>query len=256
MPRSFMRQVIDALMPDGAIWQPAVGGDFDKLLDGISETQQAVFDDLGSLEYIRDPYRCPKELLPDLEREFGIAPNNAMTEKDRRASLAVVRYKQRSLATAQKLRRALNLAGFGVGGFGLTVTPNTPATNPYPIFASHDGGYYLVSGDRITIRPLYPQAGNIVARAFDGSDMQSGRESAGFFEETILINLADNYKTPGQQYWPLIFFVGGTVTRDANGRITNVAIVDIPATRRQELHRLILRIKPLGIWAAMMVRYS
>jgi hypothetical protein len=49
--------------------------------------------------------------------------------------------------------------------------------------------------------------------------------------------------------------VGGSVARNPDGRIASVASVDVPVGRRQELHRLILRVKPLGIWAAMIVRY-
>jgi hypothetical protein len=193
-----MRGVIDALMPQGAIWNPAYGGDFDRLLDGVAQNKQDTLDDLSSLAHIRDPYNCPIELLPDLEREYGISPDNALTEKERRLSLAAVRYKRRSLGTAQKLQRTLDIAGFGYGGYGLIVTPNaSPATDPSTMvdasyvmtahefpsvfcagntdvaYAGFGGGYYLVSGDYFTTRPLYLQAGQICARAFDGSDERS-----------------------------------------------------------------------------------
>jgi hypothetical protein len=102
-------------------------------------------------------------------------------------------------------------------------------------------------------RQLYPQAGQICARAFDGSDYMSGRESAGFFEKTV--DEIAVYYSPPKPYWSLIFFVGGDVTRNDDGSIANVAVVSVPAARRQELHRLILRIAPMGIWAAMMVKY-
>jgi len=286
MPRTFMREALNALLPEGAAWRPASGGDYDRLLDGAARNKQDVFDGLSALARIRDPYNCPIELLPDLEREFGVSPNNALTEKERRRSLASIRYKSLGLATAQKLQRALDMAGFGYGGYGLIVTPNSsPATDPYPIieanfvmtahefpsvfcagntdvaFASGGGGaggggYYLVDCDFFTSSPLYPQAGQVCARAFDGSDWRSGFECAGFngdmrtTDEMLL-----NYKTPPEPYWPLIFFVGGMVTRNPNGRIANIASVTVPAERRQELHRMILRIKPVGIWAAMMVRY-
>jgi hypothetical protein len=276
-----MREALNALMPDGAAWRPAFGGDYDRLLNGVARNKQDVFDDLSALANIRDPYNCPIELLPDLEREYGISPNNALTEKERRRSLAAIRYKSLGLATAQKLQRALDMAGFGYGGYGLIVTPNSsPATDPYPIveanfvmtahefpsifcagntdvaFAGYGGGgYYLVSGDYFTSRPLYPQAGEIVARASDGSDYRSGYECAGFYNEMVVIDENENNRSPDEPWWPLIFFVGGVVTRNPDGRITNVASVDVPAGRKQELHRMILRIKPCGIWAAMMVRY-
>jgi hypothetical protein len=272
-----MRQVVDALLPDGAIWNPVYGGDFDRLLDGAAQNKQDTLDDLAGLAYIRNPYRCPIELLSDLEREYGISPDNALTEKERRLSLAAVRYKRRSLGTAQKLQRALDMAGFGYGGYWLIVTPNaSPATDPSTMvdasyvmtfpsifcagntdvaYAGFGGGYYLVSGDYFTTRPLYPQAGQICARAFDGSDERSGLECAGHYNETVTTDETLAYKTPPPEYWGLIFFVGGSVARNPDGRIASVANVDVPAGRRQELHRLILRVKPLGVWAAMIVRY-
>jgi hypothetical protein len=101
---------------------------------------------------------------------------------------------------------------------------------------------------------LYPQAGHICARAFDGSDSQSALECAGYYTKYVDMNVP--YAAPDDPaYWPLIFFVGGDVYRNGDGSIRSVAVVSVPAIRKQELHRLILRIKPLGIWAAMMCRF-
>ncbi|MDR0496530.1 MAG: YmfQ family protein, partial [Treponema sp.] len=174
MSRPFMRHVTDALMPKGTIWRPCCNGDFDKLFDGVSENKQVIFNDLSCLAYIRDPYRCPIELLPDLERELGISSNIALAEIERRASVAVVRYKRRSLATAQKLQRALETGRFGYGGHGLIVTPNSPPMDPSII----TGGYFLKSGD----------------------------------------DCKEIYTLP-KPYWPLVFFIGGAVTRNPSGQI-------------------------------------
>ncbi|MBU1080898.1 MAG: phage tail protein [Spirochaetes bacterium] len=276
----YMRQVVDALMPEGSILTPAAGGYLDRLLDGIADNEQAILEAMESLANIRNPWKCAIELLPDLEREFGITPNPALTEKDRRANLALVRYKRRSLGTVAKLQRALDRAGFGAGGYGLIVTPNaSPATDPAPIvdnsyqltahaigdesgavagnmgaYAARRGGYYLVNGDSYAARPEYPQAGQICARAFDGTDTLSGKECAGHYTGYALYE--NEYASPGAALWPLVFFVGGIVARNADGSIAAVSPVTIPATRRQELHRLILRIKPMGIWAAMIIQYT
>jgi hypothetical protein len=59
-----------------------------------------------------------------------------------------------------------------------------------------------------------------------------------------------------QAYWPFCFFVGGTVTRNENGSVASVATVTIPMNRRQELHRLILRKKPLHAWAGLLTAYQ
>jgi hypothetical protein len=278
MPDTYMRGVIGALLPDGAVWKPAWKGYFDRLLDGAGDNSQAVMDDLEKLAYVRNPYKVEAELLPDLEREFGVTANPALTGKDRRESLAAIRYKVNSLATIAKLQRALDKSGFGTGGYGLVVTPNSsPAADPTNItdvsyaltahdfpsiycagnavaYAGYGGGYYLVNGDHPILRPVYPQAGMICARAFDGSDSQSGKECAGYYDGYM--DMAVKYTTPADpKYWSMIFFVGGAVTRNPDGSIASVASVTVPAVRRQELHRLILRIKPVGIWAAMMINF-
>jgi hypothetical protein len=279
--RTFYREALDAHMPSGPILKPAQGGYMDKVLDGIATGKQTTLEAIEALAFIRDPYRCPLELLPDLEREFGLSPNPALTEHDRRATLATVRYKRGGLATVRKLQAALDKAGFGAGGYGLIVTPNaSPPTDPAAIvnasyslvaheigdgsgacagnakaYASKNyGGYYLVNGDTYQDRPVYPQAGQICARAFDGSDSKSGLECAGYYTSYALYS--NEWPSPPAGYWGLIFFVGGTVSRNVDGSISAVSTVTVPFERRQELHRIILRIKPEGIWAAMIVQYN
>jgi hypothetical protein len=273
-----MRRANDALMPQGSAWAPAYRGYLDRLLDGIADNGEAVHKALEKLAHVRNPYLCPLDLLGDLEREFGIAGNEGLTDKDRREALAAIRYKMAALATVAKLQFYLDKSGFGRGGYGLIVTNNgSPAVNPIPVvesvysltahefpsvyaagtqraFAGYGGGYYLVNPDRKIYRPLYPQAGRICARAFDGSDEKSGLECAGYYE--VYRDVAQKYTaTADSRYWPFIFFVGGEAGRNPDGSVGNIPTVTVPSVRRQELHKLILRIKPLGTWAAMMVQF-
>lgn len=278
MSEAFSRRVINALLPKGSIMRPAADGYLDRLLGGIADNHQAVLDDLADLHYIRNPAKCPEALLPDLEREYGIAPNTALTISERRAALAVVRYRKKRLTTVSRLQAALDSAGFGAKGYGCTVIPNaSPATDPAAIidasyeltahalaeamsagttnaYAAKRGGYYLVNGDKYTLEPVYPQAGLICARSFDGSDSLSGKECSGYY--TSYTQYTNEYASPPEGYWPLIFFIGGTVSRNDDGSVASISTVWVPSHRRQELHRLILRYKPLGIWAGMVVQYS
>lgn len=277
---TFARAMIDGLSPRGSIVTPAPGLELDNLFEGMADGHQEVIGDLEALAYVRDPWKCPRALLSDLEREFGITPNPALTEKDRRANVAVAKYRKRELATVSKLQRALDMAGFGASGYGLIVTANgSPATDPAAIvdnayqltahaigdgsgscagnaraYAAKRGGYYLVNGDTYSLAPNYPQAGQICARAFDGSDTKSPTEAAGYYSTYTLYT--SEYPSPPAGFWPLIPFVGGTAARNLDGSIAAISTVWIPAARRQELHRLILRIKPLGIWVAMIVQYQ
>jgi hypothetical protein len=434
MSEAWMRRAIDALLPEGPIITPAPGGYLDELLNGVADNHQTTLDDLADLAYIRNPWKCPEALLPDLEREFGISPNTALTVAERRSALAIKRYRKKNLSTIGRLQKALDRSGFGAGGYGLVVTPNSPAnipnipddpagaalcnnllwtgwtpcnctlaitsgilrqtvttTDPYitlsglsipgsiytkvyvrfrqtagalgshlgiratdntiyknalytpaglgvwqtlaidmsspdigawlgatitnlrldlpdnapdtscvmeisniyvgtgaylpwhapadpsaivddayqltahaigegmyagnaSAYAAKRGGYYLVNGDQYVLEPSYPQAGHICARAFDGSDSLSGQQCAGRY--TSYSQYSNEYASPPSVYWSLIFFVGGAVARNTNGSVAAVSTIWIPAHRRQELHRLILRYKPLGIWAAMIVQYS
>jgi hypothetical protein len=236
-----MRETIDALKPEGAIWNPAYSGDFDRLLDGIALNKQVVLDDLGIPEHIRNPYLCPFELLPDLEREFGITPNSAFPENERRMSLAAIRYRKHRYKSLQKLQYILNVAGFGYGGYGLIVTQNSPPVNPSNIMFS-----YKMTAHEF---PSIYCAGNRVANCSE--------KSKGYYLVAEIIEGAEEiYQTPPEAYWPLVFFVGGSVSRDYDGNIEHINFVEVPAYRKQELHRLILRTVSLGIWAALFIEYT
>jgi hypothetical protein len=269
-----MRRVHDALMPSGPAWEPAADGKFDRLLDGFADNAQAVLDSLESLAYIRNPRRVPAELLPDLEREYGIDSDDTIPDSDRREGLGVVVYRPRAPSLVRELQSALDKAGFGAGGCGLVVTPNgTPAGNPGPIvgqnvaFSAHEypsiynagniyayagemAGYFLVNGDRFNSRPVYPGAGTgMVARDFPSESC------AGYYEGYT--GYENEYTAPiPPAYWPFVFFIGGPVTRNPDGSIAGVATVPVPIGRRQELHRLILRLKPLHAWAGMLTVYQ
>jgi hypothetical protein len=264
---------MDALSPQGPAWSPEPGNKYDRLLDGFADNAQLVFDDLEKLAWIRSPGKVPAEMLPDLEREYGIAPDDRIPDDDRRNRLSAIRYQPRPLARVELLQNDLDKAGFGHDGYGLTVTPNSsPAVDPGPIveenflltthefpsvfaagtssaYAVEQGGYYLVNGDRFNSRPVYPQAGFMAARTFPSAS------SAGYYDGYQ--GYENEYAFPiPQPYWPFVVFCGGTVTRNEDGSVASVATVTVPIGRRQELHRIILRIKPLHAWVGMMVIYQ
>ena len=210
---------------------------FYRTLDGVAESKEETLRDLRALAHVRNPYKCPAELLPDLERELGISSNYALTEAQRRKYLVPIRYKRQTLSTDQKLQYALDKAGFGYGGYGLKVTTNSPPVDPELI-----GWYYTMQAHPW---PSIYCAGNPNVGYCGYYNLRYYLASGG--EETL--------ETPPESHWPLLFFVGGTPVRTYSGEIKRITIVDIPKSRKQELHRIILRIKPLGIWCALLVRY-
>jgi hypothetical protein len=243
-------------------------------MEGAAGNAQEILDALEQLSFIRNPLKVPKELLPDLEREYGVSPDGTVPEDDRRGELSLARYKGASGSLVRNLQAVLDKGGFGANGYGLIVTPNgTPAADPGPVvaerivltahefpsayaagtsiaYAGERGGYYLVYGDRFNHRPVYPAAG----RGMAALDFPSA-SCAGYFEDYI--GYENEYTAPiPKDYWPFVFFVGGEVTRNSDGSIASVGMVAVPIGRRQELHRLILRAKPPHSWAGMVVTYQ
>jgi hypothetical protein len=105
-----------------------VGKGLWQLLIGMADNHQIALDFLRELTYIRDPRRTP--ILDDLEREFGIWPNPALTEQVRRDKLAAVKYARVGTGSKDNLERALHNAGFT----NLFVWENSPAQDPAIFF--------------------------------------------------------------------------------------------------------------------------
>lgn len=55
--------------------------------------------------------------------------------------------------------------------------------------------------------------------------------------------------------WPLIFFVGGDVTR-VDGRITDLDLAHVESAARDRCLRLILKFKPLHSWAVLRIAWE
>lgn len=232
MPLS--RAIIDAIWPEGSIWQPEDGADLDRLLDGIAENQEAVRRLLADLATLRDPMLTT--ILSDLEREFGITPDSSIDEDVRRSKLLAAKTDGSSDGSSSTLQSQLQAAGFNVqvhindpvanpANF-VTFSPNSIFGNPDAIF-NGDGvqfggrrGFLLVNG------PIYYQQQKI------------------------------EYDSPADPiYWPLVFFIGGTAFRDSSRVITSIETVTVPIARKAEFIRLVVKYKPLHSWAGVVVNF-
>lgn len=222
---SLSRAVIDALLPPGSLWVPEDGGGLDALLDGMAGNMEEVRVALSQLAYLRDPQRTP--ILSDLEREYGIMPDNTQSDAIRRQRLSVAKSAVRSDGSLGFMENALQAAGFDV-----QVHANQPAIDP---------GLFL----RYVPSSIIGNVDAVLGNAFLGA------KGGG-----LLVNGSGQYYVPVDSwYWPLVFFVGGDVTRDGSGAITAIAEADVLASRREELKRLILKLKPMHSWAGLMIRY-
>jgi hypothetical protein len=104
------------------------GGGLNQLLNGIAENHTGVWDALKTMAHIRDPRSTP--ILDDLEREFGVYPNPALTDQVRRDKLAAIKYARVGTGSKDNLQNALHTAGFT----NLFVWENSPAQDPSIFF--------------------------------------------------------------------------------------------------------------------------
>jgi len=254
-----------SLLPPGPIWEVKPNGGLDQLLNGIAQNSEDVADFLGFLSCIRDPFTTP--FLTDLEREYGVITDINITEDVRRQRLAAEKaYPAKRTGSDDDLEIALQKAGFDV-----QVHVNSPAIDPATIlfgdfqmvagggaafagnqdaFAGIGGGELLVNGEIFTQSPAYEMqaAGSI---AFAGNSKAIAGYFNSFNKDVV------EYPVPTDpDAWPFIFFVGGDATRNVSGELTEVKAADVPTEREAEFKRLILSIKGMHSWAALIINYT
>jgi hypothetical protein len=223
-----MKAVFDALLPDGSFWHYKPGGDFDKLISGMGDNAQAMFEFLGAIANQRDPYLT--NMLSDLELEYGLLTDERLTEQDRRDQVAAIKFAKPGTGSYTYLQDRLIAAGFD-----LIVTPNDPALDPnmflgedflmvangYNAYAGYYesgtptlaiAGYGAAAGELVVNGDLFVQTVGYLMQA-NGGDAFAGNEKAvaGYF---LSINrTAIEYTVPEDpDRWNYIFFVGGEAT--------------------------------------------
>lgn len=199
-----MRAVLDSLLPPGDIWQPKIDGDFDKLLDGMAANSELIRTYLKDLKFIRDPWLTP--YLADLEKEYGVITNTALSEAERRAALAAVVFAKPGTGSLD-LETILRNAGFDV-----RVISNSPAIDPdqftdvapltpaggedaYAGEPTALAGWDGIPGEWIVNTPIYEQSPAYLMQA-GGEDAYAGEAQAvaGYFLSLRLTPI--NYLIP------------------------------------------------------------
>lgn len=274
---SISKDTFNALLGPGPLWQPAPGDDLDLLLDGMSVSADTVADFLGDLAHIRDPRKTP--IFEDLEREYGIIPDENVLLADRVNRLAQKVYQGRKINSDQDLQDALDNAGFD-----LQVHLNDPPVDPaifltqiFQMVAGGDTGYAGFTFDGINNDAF---AGNLggellvnpeITLQTSAIEMQAGGDKsfAGYFDTTpgesqatagFFTGFSKNalqYSIPPSGYWHMIYFVGGDATRDpVTDELTAIESGLVTNERRAELVTLILEYKPLMAWCGLIVTFD
>ena len=259
MLNNLTRSILSALLPPGSIWEPTPDGDFDLLLDGISENYEDIRIFLDSLADIREPARTI--ILEDLEKEFGIIDNGSLAEAQRRDRLAAAKYIKNSDGSSDTLQARLQRAGFNV-----LVHINDPPVDPSDFVGANfktvcgnasaicggigvicgtaNSNQLLVNGDLIfhntAIQQIVCGNANSICNSIDAV--------CGKFIPNPDSNDVTYVLPPSPDYDHLIFFVGGTATRDGvTGEILTIAPAQVQASRRDEFEAIILDYKVIQI---------
>jgi hypothetical protein len=209
------KSVLIALLPNGHIWNPKPGGDFDLMLDAEAENIQLIHDRLAAAADVRNPRKTT--MLSDLEKEYRTVPESVLTEAERRVALANIIYQPISTGGADFLQARLQ-----ENGFNLVVQHNSPAIDPRILadidyqmvadggaaFAGNAAAFAGVSGGEIIVnQKMYTQDVAYEAQA-DGASTFAGNQFAvaGYFNdlhrELIEYSLDMHFG-----YWSCVFFI-------------------------------------------------
>lgn len=278
---SLIRAAINALLPPGFAWRPEPDEGLDQLLNGISDSMDndglEAADSLGD---IRSPSKTP--VFTDLERNYGINPNDTIPMTDRVARLSQKVYQKAKVNTIDEIQAELTAVGFD-----LQVHKNDPPVDPdifltqsfqmtagsdFAYAGFHNGGptlafasgYLAPEGLALLVNtpitnqfPAYlMQAGGSIAYAGYTSDGIIFESVAGYFTGMRVESL--EYPTPvSSDYWSMIWFVGGDATRDpVTGALLTINPGLVPLNRKDELLALLLSDKTSGSWIGLVMQFT
>ena len=261
---SLSRAILNSLLPEGSFWTPAADSDYDKLLNGIADNSQAMYEVLKQLAILRDPYKTP--ILDDMEKEYGVTPHVMDTETLRRERLSALMFRKAQIPTVETLQEKLRESGFADvyvyensapldpadllrAGFNMTCGDGLECGEPQA-FCSQFGGEIIVNGDLYVMLPDYVNLCGEAGVCCDAT-IQAG-DSQTFGENLIEVT----YQIPTDPgFWRNFFIVSGEVLTDAFGVPTTYKFISIPRSRRLEFRRLILKLKPLHSWGILMITW-
>ena len=224
-------RIFQHLLPDAAPWRLTVGTNIRKLFEGLAGAPD------DAREYIDLVYEdLPPETtrqINEWEQEFGIAPNPV--EAVRRANIAA-EWAATGGQSPFYIQSVLQTAGFNV--FVHEWWSSGP--NPYVARNPHNYTLDVLIGTIQCGEPL-AQCGEPLA------------EAGGFLvnDPLYLVNKDLTQRAPppiplDPAYWPFFLYIGGETFPDLAG---------VPFERKEEFHRLLLKISPTQLWIVTLVDY-
>ena len=262
------RAFLDGILPKGSAFRVQAGGGLDQIIGAMSDNMGTEVAQVAALQFVRDPNYTA--VFEDLERELGIQKNPYLTQAQRTV-LSSRRKFSKASGTLPGLQAELDAAGFGNGGYGLTVYDNNGAANPNNFVggvAWMQAGYntpgYYQAGNTYAFAGLSGGGGTLIvngllttaAPAYWGAGMFQANQTvaiAGYFTQLTFTPVQYTIPTdPG--FWPSFFFLGQNPVYAA-GTLQTLQAVNVPNTRQSELIELVTRIKPMGTWCVGMINW-
>ncbi len=210
------------LLPSGRAFKMPYGGEFQKLRDGLVQSEKRAYDDARSVldSILPDNDNFSEDDTEAWERRLGLLTNEAVSLADRKLAIRRKLNHPGGIKARQHylfLQRELQAAGFDVA-----VHENFSRLSPFSFI----------------INP-FSQHGD-----FQHGDSQHGGQSIDRVANSVLS--ADDLEFDIGVGFSNVFFIGGDYLGD---------FADVDADRELEFRELILRIKPLNQIAFLHINY-
>jgi hypothetical protein len=254
--KDLLKDSILAILPEGAIRQLVQDGDEDKLYGAIAEAVEEGHTVLDNMGYIRDPYRADN--LEALEREYGFISDPNLTEEERRARIAALKYAKPGSGTAETMQAALHIAGFT----NLVVVEGRQTLDPASV--TYPYSEYVINGfETLTVEGYDIGCNETVASPVYDYDYGCHEVVPGGALPNIynfgcqpLGTVFPLFNWVATDNWHFVFYVAQEITVDGTGLITGIVPATIDRYYRKYIREIILRLKPLHTWGNLSINWS
>jgi len=254
---------LDAVWPRGSAWCAKSGGGMQGLKAGVADTIERAKESAANLSNVRRANDTT--LLDELEIDFGIAPDVSVADSERRALLnSKINGSEANAGTESDISEALVAAGF----VNLNVYDNSGSFNPAQFSSRYQataGSRPVVCGNsraycgRYNYRILVNGGSSVIARVYRTTAGNRWAVAGNIKAQAAVVgtnNVPLTYGVPVDvNTWPFFFFVAGEGVY-SNGVLVDAKPGNAPANRKDELEKLILRLKPMHTWAIMLINYE
>ncbi len=228
--RTVMRRAFDALLPKGSVWEVAPEGEQDKYYDSLAEDLEIGREKVAAIAATRDPAKT--DILSDLEIDFGIIPNDDITDANRREYLGEVKGDQGYIPSWKRLENTLRGAGYAV-----RVYPNDPKVDPASILQTiplatvgddestignpdcrigYYGGELLVNGDSVVsqekdyLSTVCSDDSGETTVCDDVETTEPSDRGSTIGEFNGMIRELYSYPNPPESRWQFVYFIAAS----------------------------------------------